>query len=173
MASKRGGDPAAEGFPGDPTYPVTEERGLVRVGEEVTKMDDLRQMTFQDILESFGGSAAQASAVIESDQFGAVMTKEQKASLVGQPLMIVKWSFHPGDFGEFVSCWIVTRNDQKFILNDGSTGIYAQLKGVTENTGRDAMLACPKGLRVSKYTYTDQRTGEERPAETYYVDVSL
>lgn len=104
-----------------------------------------------------------------------LLKTDEKVQLIGVPFVIVEWQFRNGDNGEYVSALIVTAKDEKLILNDGSTGIRDQLRKVTDariDRGQaypQQGLACEKGLRVSKYTYTDAKTGEDRPAETFYL----
>lgn len=108
--------------------------------------------------------------------FNVVKENDQ---LIGKPFVILEWVFRKGTFGEYVSLVIVTEDGTKAILNDGSTGICAQLRGVTDDriaSGRafpQQGLACEGGLRRSDYEYasTDDKTGEITmiPASTYYL----
>lgn len=101
---------------------------------------------------------------------------DNKNRLVDNPFMIVEWRFTPSREygGEFVSCAVVTKGGEKFIVNDGSTGICRQLRRVTDErvkSGRRAPqtgLLVSRGLRRSDYTYTDDK-GEEKAASTYYL----
>lgn len=131
-------------------------------------LEMVKNLSIEDIKQY---AAVQAAEAIGSDQFGPILT--DKNQLVGEPFVAVKWNFYPGEFGEFVSMWVLTNDDAKYIVNDGSTGICAQLRALTDNNGQDGMLVCPKGLRRSDYKYTDPRTGDERPASTFYIDASL
>lgn len=96
---------------------------------------------------------------------------ENKDMLCGVECLFLGWDFHMGDHGEFVSCKVVTRDNQKYIVNDGSSGLRDQLMAFTAKHGRQANLFCDKGLRRSDYKYTDEK-GEEKPAVTYYLDTS-
>jgi hypothetical protein len=96
---------------------------------------------------------------------------ENKDILIGVPFLLVTWSFHNGDHGEFVSAKLMTQEGQKYILNDGSTGIWDQLKQYSEKKGVPAGLFCMKGLRRSNYEYEDEN-GQKKPATTYYLDTS-
>ena len=83
--------------------------------------------------------------------------EDKKRRLIGVPLFFIEWAFYDGDFGEFVSALIMAKTetgDEKLVLNDGSTGINAQLKELTEKTGRTGGLLVRRGLRVSDY-FTD------------------
>ena len=132
--------------------------------------------TFQDALDAtatFGG-------VEDFSLYGSgfdVLPTADKARLVGVPFVILSWKFSEGDNGEFVSAEIVTRANEKLIINDGSTGIRAQLKRVAlsrlergaDDASSRANLLVSKGLTVSRYQYADDKTGELRSAETYYL----
>lgn len=129
----------------------------------------LKDMSLADLqaLISFGDAAE----VLESDQFGPVLT--DKDVLVGTPFLLVEWEENPGDFGDtFVTLKVITMDGRRFIVNDGSSGISQQLKLTTEKTGRTVGMSCRKGLRKSEYVYTNDH-GAEIPATTYYIDTSL
>jgi hypothetical protein len=96
---------------------------------------------------------------------------EKKDSLIGVPLMFLGWDFHMGDFGEFVSAKVVTKDGRKIILNDGSSGLYKQLAEYSAKKKRMGGLLVPNGLRKSDYEYEDEK-GEKRPATTYYIDTT-
>lgn len=105
----------------------------------------------------------------------AVLPTNEKNRLVGVPFVILEWRFSKGDNGHFVSCALVTKGNEKLILNDGSTGIRDQLVKITRARLANGRKEPQKGLLVehglseSRYTYTDTTTGEQRPAVTYYL----
>lgn len=86
-----------------------------------------------------------------------------KSVLIGRPFLILSWRFNEGDFGDkgFVSAEIVTDQDEKFILNDGSTGIRDQLATVTsqrvsrKHSTPYAGLVCANGLTKTNYFYNE------------------
>lgn len=102
------------------------------------------------------------------DGFGILKNKD---SLIETPLIFISWDFNVGDQGEYVSVKVMTKEGRKFILNDGSTGIYAQLVAYTAKKKVCGGLLVGKGLRRSDYTFTNEK-GEETPATTYYIDTS-
>lgn len=166
-------DPHPEKRKGEVGQDMVKSSKQVELGGQLVEAKELRQLSFSDLLHQFGNQAVVASEVIETDQFGMLLDKDNKALLVKQPMIIVKWDFYPGDFGkEFVSAWVITQDDKRYILNDGSTGICDQLRELTDRTGRKTMLGCPKGLRVSEYDYT-LPTGAVTRAKTFYIDLSL
>ena len=130
--------------------------------------DDLRNITsFEDAArlaaEQNGGELFVASEEL-GDGFALLENKDQ---LIDVPLVIMDWSFHEGDHGEFVSAHVVTRPGDKFIVNDGSTGIYAQLRAFSDARGKFGGLAVNRGLRRSDYTHP-----VHGPATTYYLSTS-
>ena len=111
-----------------------------------------------------------------------VIVCDDKNRLLGVPFIIVAYAFHDGDNGEFVSAVAVTKtpltiNSQetcKVVINDGSTGILAQIRAIeTERveSGSDVIqpLYCPAGLRKSTYDYEDPATGKVNKATTFYL----
>lgn len=96
---------------------------------------------------------------------------EEKDHLVGVPFVVLRWRFHNGNFGPFVSAEIVTENNGRYILNDGSTGIYQQLKAFGEKTGQNGGLLVKGGLTRSDYEYKDEK-GRDVPATTFYLSTS-
>lgn len=120
-----------------------------------------------DTLRSIGSSGdafADALALAEA-AFGGVevvtdimgngftlLPKDDKAKLVGEKLLFLKWGFSDGDFGLFTSVAVVTGKGEKYIVNDGSAGICGQLHQYTIKSGRFGGLIAPRGLRESTYT---------------------
>jgi hypothetical protein len=124
----------------------------------------------------------------------ALLDKDSKGRLEGVPLLLMEWSFYPGDYGdEFAAIRVISRNQDgsvgKFILNDGSKGIRDSLRRYTERTGRVGGLLVKNGLRKSDYLYCDMcrmaadncqapdvhKDSKEklwRPATTFYLDTS-
>lgn len=80
-----------------------------------------------------------------------VLPTDKKGTLIGVPMVLLKWEWHLGDNGPFVSVHLVTADGGKFIVNDGSTGIYSQLQEYSRNSGRDGILRAPHGFRESVY----------------------
>lgn len=115
-----------------------------------------------------------------SDYGSGVIVVSDKDKLLGVPFVIVSYAFHEGDMGPFVSATIVTKNlisiegDNvcKIVINDGSTGILAQLLVIESKRierGADMNpIYCRGGLRKSVYDYTDEK-GKTSKASTYYL----
>lgn len=182
MASKEVEVPEASGASivtqGAPTFAEDQLRS-------VQSFDDAMQLaaeqygTIQDFAEEYGTG------------FDLL---DDKSKLVGQPLILLQWRINDGDFGGFVSAVGVTKDGTKFIINDGSTGVFKQLCEISATTQRNGGLVVQKGLRQSQYPIcvgTDEiscgrprspqeavceycgSTSERRATgETYYLDQS-
>lgn len=107
-----------------------------------------------------------------------LLSKDEKAKLVDVPFMILDWRFNIGDMGTFVSLTIAAQNPdktmRKVIINDGSTGICAQIETLA-NRGITPPVFVAKGLVRSDYDYeVEDKNGEtvKRPATTYYLSES-
>jgi hypothetical protein len=169
----------------DPTRPFDDEdeQPYVPTGTEVVKSapksstlvsstgqvsltnDQLKQMSFSDLVAELGEDSVDV-VLGGQDQYGPIL--EDKGRLVGVPLLIVKWNFHPGKGGDFVSLWILTQTGERYIVNDGSTGIKEQLQTYTAETGRNAMLRADRGFSRSDYVHP-----EHGPSTTFYIDTKL
>lgn len=130
----------------------------------LTNFSDALSLVTQKVGESNLGVAAQEIG----DGFKLLENKDQ---LIGVAFIAVTWDFHQGDHGEFVSVKLMTKDGQKFIVNDGSSGIRDQLIGYTNKKGTQGGLLCEKGLRRSQYEY-EAEDGTKKPATTYYLDTS-
>lgn len=133
--------------------------------------------SFEDALrlvgDKLGGEIVDASDL--GDGF-TVLDKAQKKSLIGVTFIVLSVSFHEGDYkredgetGEFASLRLVTKNGQKYVLNDGGTGIPEQIKMLwqrkPESQGKPIVVH--NGLRVSEYDHPQYGR-----SETYYLDTS-
>lgn len=94
----------------------------------------------------------------------AVLAKDDKARLVGKPFVALFWTFNAGDYGDyFATMFAISPDGAKFIINDGSSGVYAQLRDYSvTHDGRMGGLSVPAGLRASEYP-TCKTCGKPRP----------
>lgn len=144
------------------------------------------QFTDEELLgiDSFDKAIALASEVLGAEEIVsadeelgngfAILPTDQKHRLCGVPLFFLTWSFHEGEQGEFVSIMVVARSQQgteKWVVNDGSTGICKQLRQYTEKTNKKGGLLVKHGLVRSDYEY-EAPDGSKKPATTYYLDTS-
>lgn len=148
-------------------------QSLARV--ERFSAEDLRSIDFNSAVQlaqdTYGVAVAVVSDVL-GDGFALVKT-EDKGRLEGVPLLVLAYNFSEGEQGEFVTMRIVTKNDDKLIVNDGSTGLCQQMRDWDkQNGGNPRALFVPNGFRRSDYEYTDPATGRKRPATTFYLDTS-
>lgn len=158
----------------------------VLVHNEATLIDDAALASigsFRDaaaLLDRMGVEAESAS------DYGTGFKVVDKATLVGQPFLIIEWRFNDGDFGgrQFVSVAAVTKDDRKVIFNDGGTGVCKQLATVTQqrrdrgHRNPQAGLLVESGLTATSYWFNED-TGETSsqaqsgkgwgPATTYYL----
>jgi hypothetical protein len=88
-----------------------------------------------------------------------------KDALVGYPFLVLDWRYLIDEKSgrEYVNVLIMGSNGEKARFNDGSTGIYAQLKEVTERVGKVG-IQVKNGLRRSDYV--KEGVGD---ATTYYL----
>lgn len=138
--------------------------------------DALAEMkSFEDVLATLPADFAEFGTDF-SDYGTGFEVLDRKDPLVGVPFGIVEWRFNQGDKGEFVSAAIITEDGRKLVINDGSTGVRDQLHEVTNKRAahgvpeeaRQRILKCRKGLRVSRYEYTDDK-GNTSQAQTFYL----
>lgn len=132
---------------------------------EITSFDDALAL----LTEVYGENAVAVASEVMGDGF-AMLTDKDK--LIGVAFVAVSWNFSIGDHGEFVAMKVVTVENKKLIVIDGSTtGICAQMSEYSAKTGKYHGLVVKNGLRRSDYTYTDEQ-GKETPATTYYLDLT-
>lgn len=147
--------------------------------ERLSEIDDdvVKSFTsWDDIQTYFASEGIAVSTGLEISDGFVLLDEGEKKRFVNVPLMIIDWRFFDGDFGEAVTFRFMTSEGGKFRGNDGSTGIYQQLKDLTktrEAEGHKAptqACAVRKGFQESEYTI-DKRDGhalergEEIPSE--------
>ena len=149
----------------------------------MSELDRYRQMDLLDIEAEGIVEASDPDVGLGGDQWGALLNGKAKRILCGVPFLIVGMKVNEGDKGTFVSLYVQTKTE-RFIVNDGSTGIRDQLmRRYADVVQQDSdghwpkeplwiKMACRKGLRESEYDYTDLFGATSR-AQTYYIDTSL
>lgn len=120
---------------------------------------DLMAMNFDDL----------ATQSTPSSQVFAKPEMVEKDDLVGQPIIILSWSFNDGDYSsQFVSVTCMNKANELILFNDGSSGICAQLEQYTEkHKSHRGPILCRKGLSRSDY-FRGEETGEiykRKPSE--------
>jgi hypothetical protein len=159
---------------------VETENGVVEVTPEMLvsgeNSDGLSEENLREI-ENFDDIKT-LSGVAEITSISAVLgtgfsVLEDKARLLNLGFIIVKFGTHESEKngGEFSTLHVVTDTKEKWIVNDGSTGIHAQMTELKEKLGSVCPLFVPRGLRVSEYDYENDK-GETSRARTYYLNTS-
>lgn len=131
--------------------------------KELSSFDDALRLA-QEVY----GDIVQASAEL-GDGF-EIVGKDEKSQFIKVPMILLSWGFGKGDHGEFVSIRAVTKDGRRVVINDGSTGIYAQLREYTDLNNRDGGMFVARGFRKSDYEYDDN--GTPKPATTFYLDTA-
>jgi hypothetical protein len=132
---------------------------------------DVRNIKTWEEAAALFDEAGVVDASILGDGF-QILRRKDKDQLIGKAFLILDFKEIEGDFGGFVTLRVVTKANEKFRLSDGSTGIYTQLMEIREETGREGGIVVKNGLTRSDYTYTDPSDNSEKPAYTYYLDIS-
>lgn len=161
---------------------------MTQVSGEITRIENAPTVFGNDILANIADfDSAQkmfesAGVAVENfEDYGTgFKILDDKNRLVHVPLFLVEWRFNEGKYGDsFVSIAAVSKHGDKFIINDGSTGIRDQLRLVTQqriakkHPTPQAGLLVNDGLRRSDYEVDlpDPKTGELKPtpASTFYL----
>lgn len=148
------------------------------VAVPTTRFDDDALLGIQSFDDAAALLAENDIPVVAADQVigNGFAIVNDKGFLCGVPMMLLSWHFNSGDNGQFVSinavCKLPGNTLGKYIINDGSTGIYEQLRKYTEKTSKTAGLIVKRGLRRSDYQYTDKNDGTTKNATTFYLDTS-
>lgn len=190
MVSKTGNK--TDQKPAEETEEVNTTGEIIAAPSKFDKDDLNAAQTFEDFMNltvQVHGGVVAAHETELGDGF-RVATEDDKRKLIGIPLLFMEWGFNAGDYSDFVSARVVAQGENgisKWVINDGGTGIFAELKGYTEKTGKWGGLFCRNGLRVSEYTI-DADTGKAlnkrevteyikagkktAPAATFYLDTA-
>lgn len=120
-----------------------------------------------DLATSAAGTEIPLASEVLGDGF-ALLDSDEKDRLIGTDMILLDWTFSKGDFDEeFVSVRLVTKDGNRYIVNDGGTGIRAQLRDYTDRAGVSGLLRVERGLRKSTYRNEFTENGV-----TYYLDTS-
>jgi hypothetical protein len=142
--------------------------------------DDATTTVIAKVSDAFGTVTTFADMMADVDSGNVVhisevddvvrLDSEDKGKLIGVPIILVSWQFKYDKVQEreYVSMAIVTDKNEKFIVTDGSTGIYEQLARYTSKLGKVVPIFLPKGLTKSDYVTTDNE-GKTIQATTFYL----
>lgn len=133
--------------------------------------DDETLAEIKSLDDAFKALANAGINVTEAKELGTgFQILKEKDQLVGVPFLILMMSFNSsekfGEGGEFVSLHVITEKGDKWIVNDGSTGIMDQCKRYAK-AGHSAGLIFREGLTRSDYE--KEVDGKTIKATTYYL----
>lgn len=158
---------------GLPEFIDTRKDGSTIVKRQPALFDNAELREINDFKSVLEAAKAKGLDVTEAaDEIGnGFSLLEDKRILVGKELVIIDWRFThrsvadgADEDADFVTMHVVTVDGAKWIVNDGSTGIYKQLSEL----GDPHVIHATKGLRVSDYKYTDDK-GKTSAAATFYI----
>lgn len=149
----------------------------------------LEELSFDQLLDKLSQDGELDEVSDLGDGYHLIKGKEGKAKLVGVPLVILDWRVNEKwKFGPGVTLHIRTgvpvvfdgRAYDRFILNDGSTGIADQIAQRVAS-GKTGAILCRRGLSRSDYEVTDDSgnpvidPATNKPVEgtTFYFDTSV
>lgn len=115
---------------------------------------------------AFGG------IVNAADVLGDGFQNVDKERLIDREFVILSYTFTKDKTSDapFVVVRVVLRDGRKLFFTDGSTGVMSQCRDL-ESAGLTGGIYVARGLRVSRYTVTDDK-GKDKEAATYYFDTS-
>lgn len=136
----------------------------VETGEEIILAS---AVVTDDALRSIGTSGdAFADALALANEMGNVIDVAdvlgtgfdvaEKDRLIGVAFIVLDARKNKGDSGDFWSLTAVSKDGRKVIINDGGTGIAAQMDALFEKNGGTVVpLVVAGGLRKSTYNHPE------------------
>lgn len=112
-----------------------------------------------------------------SEHYGTGFEVAEKDVLVGKPFVILQSAFYESDFdtqdGVFVTLYVVTEDQNKWIINDGSTGICAQMLRIAKREGITPghKVVGPSALMVKRGLTRSEYTNEHGAGVTFYLNI--
>jgi hypothetical protein len=153
---------------------VAKKEQQTQLSEEAVKVLEKLPETWQEIAQQF-------EVVDVREVLPGFSLEPDKEKLIGRPFAIVEWIFRDSDKvmrkgvpAQYVSVSLIVKDmNERLVINDGGTGIYAQLMEITRKLGPGGKakkaLYVPKGLRKSEYIFDNgEQSGE---AVTYYLAI--
>jgi hypothetical protein len=139
---------------------------------EIAVVDSIRAVDKMTAEEYMDWLSTESIEVVDFDGGSDWELIGDKDELIGKDFVIARIRFNSranGQSWDGVSvCAYDSKDGKKFIFNDGGTGVYNQLQNYVDTHGVATGIRCKRGLRVSRYTYTDEK-GKEAEAATYYL----
>lgn len=142
------------------------EPEVVKYSEQSFDDADLAQVkSFADATALVGEEATNIADVLGTGF--SILPSSDKDKLIGVPFIVLEYKQHEGSKGTYASLLVVTRDDEKYVINDGGTGIPRQLDSLTSKQIPVVGLYVPKGIKKSVYDHPEH--GE---SVTYYLDTT-
>lgn len=153
----------------------------------------IRQISNDDLLNI---SSFEDALAFVAEVYGDVLAADEvigngfkmlsnKGLLVGVPFVAVQWKFHVSDYNDsfYTNMLVVTDKGDRYLVNDGGSGITRDLKDYSDRSGRMGGLVFRNGLSESTYSFCDDcrvatvrcadpDNHKQGPATTYYLDLS-
>ena len=153
-------------FKGEALQAVDTETGEIVQAGQIRLPETFVPDSWEDIEKALEGD------LIEFQ--GSPYEVVEKSKLVGEPFIITNLRFWEGDKGDVVSVMLLTKDGKKLVFNDGSTGVYRQLKYIVSQTNRFSGIKVMRGLRSSTYEtqekdFDGNPIGKPFKATTYYL----
>lgn len=121
---------------------------------------DLDEIVDFDALVAAANEALGAENVTAISSNYTVLNGKDKEQLVGVPFIIRKATLSADKLtgNAYVVLHVVTKNNDHFVVTDGSTGIYEQVTALMEKHDRDYAFLAANGLRSSTYGVSQNGT---------------
>lgn len=151
----------------------TGRRELISANAELRGLPSIRQTDLSNIVsfeQAIQAAEDTFGALISSAELGDGFARVDKMSLVGNTFVILDIKYGDGDYSQFSIIRGITKDNRKFFITDGSTGLNEQIVELVKKYQRTGGILCNGGLRVSEYEYTDPNTQKTSPAKTFYID---
>lgn len=122
----------------------TEEKSVQTASDAI-----LKAQSFDELISAAGGAVVRGADVI-GDGYELL---DDKATLIKVPFILVDWERIVDEKSgrEYVSIRLMTKDGRKLRVNDGSTGIYAQIGEMEEAGIVSGTPVYFSGLRRSDY----------------------
>ena len=140
---------------------MTPTNELVSVKESINDV-----MTFDEAIAASGLRVEDTIVVINP----YTVINKDKDALLNKPFFIrmVRFAIDEETGAEYAVFYAVTRDNEMYVVTDGSTGIHQQLLKLVDKYDRDHSFLIANGLRKSDYKIADGEN-KGKPATTYYL----
>jgi len=121
---------------------------------------DLDEVVDFDALVAAANEALGAENVVAISSNYVVLNGKDKERLIGVPFLIRKATPSADKLtGQpYMVLHVVTKDNEQYVVTDGSSGIYQQVTDLIDKHGRDYAFLVANGLRSSTYGVTANGT---------------